>query len=56
MDDPADATGTEEERQRAFDTACALLTRRIDAMLALPLESAPLTQLAARIAAAGQVR
>lgn len=55
MDDPAHATGGEADRQRAFDAACALLTRRIDAMLALPLESAPVTQLQARITAAGQV-
>jgi arsenate reductase (thioredoxin) len=56
MDDPADTTGGEVERQGAFDAACALLTRRIDAMLALPLESAPVAQLAARITAAGRVR
>jgi len=38
MPDPAEATGSEEERRRAFDQALLLLSRRIDLLLALPLE------------------
>ena len=36
MEDPAEAQGTEGERQRAFDLALQLLSRRIDLSLALP--------------------
>jgi arsenate reductase len=38
MEDPAEATGTDEEKARAFDVARQLITRRIDLLLALPLE------------------
>jgi arsenate reductase len=38
MDDPAEATGTEEERLRAFVSARILLARRIDLLLAIPIE------------------
>jgi len=38
MEDPAAATGTDAERQRAFDDALRLLSRRIDLLLALPAE------------------
>ncbi|HJS48533.1 MAG TPA: arsenate reductase ArsC [Gemmatimonadales bacterium] len=38
MPDPAEATGTEAERQRAFDDALRLVTRRIELLLALPVE------------------
>jgi len=55
MDDPAEVTGSDEEKQRAFDAACARLTRRIDAFLALPLESVPAAHLVARIRGAGQL-
>jgi arsenate reductase len=38
MEDPADMEGTEEERLRAFARTRQLLSRRIDLLLALPLE------------------
>jgi protein-tyrosine-phosphatase len=38
MPDPAEAGGTEAERRRAFDDALLTLSRRIDLLLALPLE------------------
>jgi arsenate reductase len=38
MPDPAEARGTEEEIQRAFRDALFLLSRRIDLLLALPVE------------------
>jgi arsenate reductase len=38
MDDPAEVEGTKEERLRAFVLTRQLLGRRIDLLLALPLE------------------
>jgi arsenate reductase len=38
MEDPAAASGSDAERQRAFDQALQLLGRRIDLLLALPAE------------------
>jgi arsenate reductase len=38
MPDPAEAAGTDEQQQRAFDDAFRLLNRRIDLLLALPAE------------------
>ena len=38
MEDPADVTGSEETKLRAFELARQLLARRIDLMLALPVE------------------
>jgi len=38
MDDPAAATGTPAERQRAFDLALQLISRRIELLLQLPVE------------------
>jgi arsenate reductase len=38
MPDPAEATGTDAERRRAFDDALLTICRRIDLLLALPLE------------------
>ena len=38
MPDPAEVEGTEAERRRAFDDALRLISRRIDLMLALPME------------------
>jgi arsenate reductase len=38
MEDPAEAAGSDEEKARAFDVARQLITRRIDLLLALPLE------------------
>lgn len=44
MPDPAEATGTEAERRRAFYDALLLISRRLDLFLALPMEK--LTKLA----------
>jgi arsenate reductase len=38
MPDPAEVTGTEAERRRAFDDALLTINRRIDLLLALPIE------------------
>jgi len=38
MPDPAEATGDERARRAAFDAAFQLIKRRIELMLALPLE------------------
>ena len=38
MEDPADVEGSDAEKTRAFTAARALLARRIDLMLALPVE------------------
>jgi len=39
MPDPADAGGSDEAKRRAFREALMVLNRRIDLLLALPLES-----------------
>ncbi len=39
MADPAEVTGSDEAKGRAFRDALSVLNRRIDLMLALPLES-----------------
>jgi len=38
MEDPAEVVGTEDERLRAFTFTRQLLARRIDLLLALPIE------------------
>lgn len=38
MEDPADVEGSDAEKTRAFTAARVLLARRIDVMLALPVE------------------
>ncbi len=38
MPDPAEVIGTEAERERAFDDALLLISRRIDLLLALPIQ------------------
>lgn len=38
MPDPASVTGTVDEKRRAFDDTVILLNRRIDLLLALPIE------------------
>jgi protein-tyrosine-phosphatase len=52
IDDPAAVEGDEETRRRAFSTAYERLAARVDALLALPLESmdaAAITQALRRI-------
>lgn len=36
--DPVAAEGSEEDRRRAFQSACALLRKRVERLLALPLD------------------
>lgn len=38
MEDPAEATGTDDQRLHAFTNALQLISRRLDLMLALPFE------------------
>jgi arsenate reductase len=38
MPDPAGVVGTDEEKRRAFDDALLTISRRLDLLLALPLE------------------
>jgi arsenate reductase len=38
MEDPAEVEGTDEQRSRAFDLAWQILARRIDLLIALPVE------------------
>ncbi len=38
MEDPAEVEGTDAEKRQAFLVACQLIARRIDLMLALPIE------------------
>lgn len=39
LDDPAEVTGSDEDKRRAFTSTRQLLARRIDLLLALPLET-----------------
>jgi arsenate reductase len=39
MEDPAEATGSDDERMAAFRAAYDLISERVDALLALPLET-----------------
>jgi len=56
MPDPADVTGDELTRQAAFWGAFLLLSRRIDLLLALPLEKLERMALEARVRAVGDGR
>jgi arsenate reductase len=38
MEDPAEVQGTDAEKRQAFTAARVLIARRIDLMLALPIE------------------
>ena len=53
MEDPAEATGTDDERAQAFDRARSLIARRIDLLLALPLEKLERLAAEARVRAIG---
>ena len=53
MLDPASVEGDEVVRRAAFETAYALLDRRIDALLALPMEGLDRTALMRRLQAIG---
>ena len=53
MPDPAEVDGDEAAKRAAFRDAFLLLSRRIDLLLALPLESLERLALAARVQAIG---
>jgi len=53
MSDPAEVTGSEADRRRAFRDAFVLIARRIDLLLALPLEKLERLALAAKLEAIG---
>jgi arsenate reductase len=53
MPDPADAVGDETARRAAFREALLLIRRRIELMLALPLEKLERMALEARVRAIG---
>lgn len=53
MDDPAEATGTDEAKRRAFEKARVLITRRLELMVQLPLEKLERLAQEARLRAIG---
>jgi arsenate reductase (thioredoxin) len=53
MEDPAEVHGPEDVKQRAFDHAFGILARRIDLLLALPIEKLAPLALEARVRAIG---
>ena len=53
MEDPADVKGTDEQRSRAFDLAWQTLSRRIDLLIALPIEKLERLALEHRVKAIG---
>jgi len=53
MPDPADVAGDEAAKQQAFEAAFLLLSRRIDLLLALPIEKLERLALEARLRAIG---
>ncbi len=55
MADPADVIGTEDQRRRAFDDAFRLVSRRIDLLLALPIDKLEGLALRKRVRAIGDV-
>jgi len=54
MEDPASATGDEETIHRAFREALHLISRRVDSMVALPVEKLERLVLQDRLRAIGQ--
>jgi len=54
MPDPADVTGDEAAKRQAFEAAFLLLSRRIDLLLALPIEKLERLALDARLRAIGR--
>jgi arsenate reductase (thioredoxin) len=53
MPDPADVAGDEVTKRKAFEAAFLLLSRRIDLLLALPIEKLERLALEARVRAIG---
>ena len=56
MPDPADAVGDDATRRAAFQNAYLLLSRRIELLLALPLEKLQRLALEARVRAIGETQ
>ena len=54
MPDPAEVTGDDATKQKAFEAAFLLLSRRIDLLLALPIEKLERLALEARVRAIGR--
>jgi arsenate reductase len=54
MRDPAEVTGSEADRRRAFRDAFVLIARRIDLLLALPVEKLERLALVAKLEAIGE--
>jgi len=54
MSDPAAVVGTAEEKRRAFDDALLSISRRLDLLLALPLEKLSRLGLESRVTAIGR--
>jgi len=54
MEDPAAVTGDEDTKRRAFQEALHLISRRIDLMLALPMEKLERPVLQERLRAIGR--
>ncbi len=54
MPDPADVAGDEVTKRKAFDAAFLLLSRRVDLLLALPIEKLERIALEARLRAIGR--
>jgi arsenate reductase len=52
--DPAAVEGSDDEKRRAFRAAAAILKRRIEALLALPLERLDLSALKGKLREIGQ--
>jgi arsenate reductase (thioredoxin) len=53
MSDPAEVEGSDETRKRAFQDALLLISRRIDLLLALPIEKLERLALEQRVRAIG---
>ena len=54
--DPVEATGSDEERRRAFRAAYATLRKRIELLLALPIEKLERLELQRRLREIGEVQ
>ena len=54
MPDPAEVVGTDEVKERAFDDAFRLISRRIDLLLALPVDKLERLALQDGVAAIGE--
>jgi len=54
MEDPAEVEGTDQQKTRAFDLALQILARRIDLLLALPIEKLQRLALETRVRAIGE--